>query len=63
MACAWIHRDEEGIVRGAIMVPYAGLDEIADWKADGLTPELVDFGDAPIAINAPLPSTARVVST
>ena len=61
MACAWILRNEYGVVRAISMAAYTEPKRLEEWKADGHTPELVDFGDCEIVVNATLPYRARVI--
>ena len=61
MAVAWIARDPDGTVSAACLVAFATPEVIEDLRYGGRVPELVDYGDEPITIPAPLPPSARVL--
>lgn len=58
---AWICLDKAGNVDTVSLVEFTDQDQLAAWRRDGRDPLLVDFGEEPITIPAPLPATARVL--
>jgi hypothetical protein len=61
MVC-WIARNEEGIVMAAVAVDYCTPKTLSEWRAEGRTPELVDFGVGSCVLNRTLPPRASVLS-